>query len=150
PRPNDPRKKYKFNPKNGFSFIDSNRIFCVSKLNGKPLPNEEMSILVQPGEKIVLEFFLPHSPIPYKRAFGLFKQSFDKRLEVCKEFWGTKLDKAVHIYVPEKRIEEMIKAGLLQLDLTTFGLEPSGTLTPTIGVYSAIGTESAPIMQFYM
>ncbi len=44
----------------------------------------------------------------------------------------------------------MIKAGLLHLDLITYGKEPDGTLAPSVGVYSPIGTESSPIMQFYM
>ena len=44
----------------------------------------------------------------------------------------------------------MIRAGLLHLDLITYGKEPDGTLAPSVGVYSPIGTESSPIMQFYM
>ena len=44
----------------------------------------------------------------------------------------------------------MIKAGLLHLDMITYGIEPDGTLAPSVGVYSPIGTESSPIMQFYM
>jgi hypothetical protein len=31
----------------------------------------------------------------------------------------------------------------------SYGLEPAGTITPTIGVYAPIGSESAPIIQFY-
>ena len=43
----------------------------------------------------------------------------------------------------------MIRAGLLHLDLITYGLEPEETLAPCVGVYSPIGTESSPIIQFY-
>lgn len=43
----------------------------------------------------------------------------------------------------------MLRAGLLHLDLITFGTEPDGTLAANVGVYSPIGTESAPIIQFY-
>ena len=49
--------------------------------------------------------------------------------------------------MPEQRIDEMIRAGLLHLDLITYGSEPEGTVVPTIGVYTAIGSESAPIIQ---
>jgi hypothetical protein len=59
------------------------------------------------------------------------------------------LDKAARISVPDQRINEMIQAGLLQLDMITYGNEPDGTLAPTIGIYSPIGTESSPIIQFY-
>ncbi|MBP8256262.1 MAG: hypothetical protein KAX37_02975, partial [Opitutaceae bacterium] len=38
--------------------------------------------------------------------------------------------------------------GLLHLDLITYGREPDGALLPAIGIYTAIGSESAPIIQF--
>ena len=140
---------YLFDPNTGLSTYSKDSVFCISKLNGKPLPNEEMSVLLQPGEKAIFEFFLPHAPISNERALSLSTQSFDKKFIECKTFWQTKLKKAAQIRVPEKRIEEMIQAGLLHLDLITYGNEPDGTLVPTIGVYTAIGTESAPIIQFY-
>lgn len=138
-----------FDPTNGLSTYSTGSVFCISKLNGNPLPNEEVAILIQPGEKAVFEFFLPHSPISNERALVLSRQSFEEKLIECKAFWQTKLKKAAQIRVPEKRIEEMIQAGLLHLDLITYGNEPGGTLAPTIGVYAPIGTESAPIIQFY-
>jgi hypothetical protein len=69
------------------------------------------------------------------------------RAEVRK-FWQDKLAKAARVELPEKRIEEMVQAGLLHLDLVAYGLEPEGTVVPTIGVYTAIGSESSPIVQF--
>ena len=133
----------------GFSDYSPDRIFGISKLNGKPLQNEEISVLLKPGEKAVFEFFIPHSPISEKRALALSRQSFDERYAECRNFWNEKLDDAAQIKVPEKRINEMIRAGLLHLDLITYGKEPEGTLAPCIGVYSPIGTESSPIIQFY-
>jgi hypothetical protein len=35
----------------------------------------------------------------------------------------------------------------LHLDLVAYGREPEGTLVPTTGVYTAIGSESSPIIQ---
>ena len=55
---------------------------------------------------------------------------------------------AAQIELPEKRITAMIRAGLLHLDLVTYGREPNGTLISTIGIYTAIGSESSPIIQF--
>jgi len=104
---------------------------------------------VRPGDKAVFEFLLPHSPISRARASELSKQSFDARLDECTRFWQGKLSSAARITVPEQRINEMIQSGLLQLDLITYGNEPEGTLAPTIGIYSPIGTESSPIIQFY-
>lgn len=140
---------YRFDAKTGFSAYSEERVFCVSKLNGKPLPGEEMAILLQPGEKALFDFFIPHSPISAERAAQLAMQTFNQRYAESKDFWLTKLSKAAQIHVPEKRINEMIQAGLLHLDLITYGNEPNATLAPTIGVYSPIGTESAPIVQFY-
>ncbi len=140
---------YSFNKENGFSSFSSGRIFGISKLNGLPLHDEEIAVLLKPNEKAVFEFYLPHSPISKERAVELSKQSFDSRFDECKLFWKEKLGRAAQIIVPEQRINEMIQAGLLHLDLITYGKEPDGTLAPAIGVYSPIGTESSPIVQFY-
>jgi len=147
--PNWYRIRYFFDSNTGFTAFSPDSVFCVSKLNGEPLPNVEMAVLLQPGEKAVFDFFIPHSPISDKRAQALSTQSFDEKFIECKAFWQTKLNRAARIHVPEKRINEMIQAGLLHLDLITYGKEPKGTLAPNIGVYSPIGTESSPIIQFY-
>jgi hypothetical protein len=140
---------YSYNKETGFSSFPSGRVFGISKLNGQPLHDEEIAVLLKPDEKAVFEFFVPHTPVSPERALELSKQSFDSRYTECKIFWKSKLAKAAQINVPEKRINEMIQAGLLHLDLITYGNEPNGILAPTIGVYSPIGTESAPIIQFY-
>jgi hypothetical protein len=143
------RHRYSYDRETGFSIYSPDRIFGISRLNGKPLRNEEISVLLKPGEKAVFEFCLPHNPLSRQRALRLSKQSFDEKCNECKKFWMAKLDKAAQIKVPEKRIEEMIQAGLLHLDLINYGIEPDGTLAPCIGVYSPIGTESSPIIQLF-
>ena len=72
------------------------------------------------------------------------KTAWRRRAGTGKKSWQS----AAQIDLPEKRITEMIRAGLLHLDLVTYGREPEGTLVPTIGVYTAIGSESSPIIQF--
>jgi hypothetical protein len=140
---------YSFNGETGFSSFSSGRVFGISSLNGRPLHDEEIAVLLKPNEKALFEFYIPHSPVSNERALELSKQSFDLRLEECKRFWESKLKHAAQINVPEKRINEMIRAGLLHLDLITYGIEPNGILAPAVGVYSPIGTESSPIIQFY-
>ena len=140
---------YTLDRQTGFSSFRSGDAFAISRLNGRPLPDEEMSVLLPPGEKAVFEFLLPHSPISRDRAIELATQSFDQRFEECKLLWNDKLAGAAQIHVPDQRISEMIRAGLLQLDMITYGNEPDSTLAPTIGIYSPIGTESSPIIQFY-
>ncbi|MCC6862335.1 MAG: hypothetical protein IT158_27415 [Bryobacterales bacterium] len=137
-----------FDAQNGFGLDKSGKVFAVSKLNGRPLNTEEVSLLLPPGGSAELEMYLPHRPVPVDRAAALRSVRFDQRREECRRFWKAKLDSAARIEVPERRIDEMIRAGLLHLDLITYGREPEGTLTSTIGVYSAIGSESSPIIQF--
>jgi hypothetical protein len=137
-----------FDSTKGFGLYRSGRVFSVSKLNGKPLAAEEVSIELQPGESSTLEINLPHRPIPAERAARLATLSFEDRLAQARRYWQEKLAIATQIDLPEKRITEMIRAGLLHLDLVTYGREPNGTLVPTIGIYTAIGSESSPIIQF--
>ncbi len=147
PRPNA-AGKYEFDRREGFAVYDSGRVFCVSKLNGKPLSGEEVAILLAPGQTAVFDVYLPHRPIPRARAAGLREAPFEERHASCRAYWKEKLAAAARVHVPEQRIDEMVRAGLLHLDLITYGLEQKGTLTSTIGVYSAIGSESSPIIQF--
>jgi hypothetical protein len=137
----------------GFSRLGaSGPVFCVTRLNGAPMPQSEVAILLQPGEKAVVEFFLPHQPLPAargaERAAALAESDFDERHAECRAFWLKKLDGGARISVPETVVDEMVKAGLLHLELVAYGLEPDGTIAPTVGVYSPIGSESAPIVQF--
>ena len=141
--------EWDFDGKSGFSSYQNGRVFCLSRLNGNPLPDEEIAILLKPGEEAVFEFCIPYTPVTRDRALELARQSFDDRHRECREFWLDKLAEAPRITLPEKRIEEMMYAGLLHLDLVAYGNEPEGTLAPTIGIYSPIGTESSPIIQYF-
>jgi len=140
---------YTFNSETGFSLFKDSFVFCVSKLNGNALHDEETAILLQPGEKANFDFYLPHEPVSLERATELSRQSFNSRYSECKNYWQTAINTAATVVLPEKRIEEMMYAGLLHLNLISYGEEPEGTLAPTIGIYSPIGTESSPIIQYY-
>ncbi len=145
---NVPASEWKFDSVRGYGVYKSGRVFSVATLDGKPLPREEAALPLAPGRSAVLEIRLPHRPISAERAVKLAAQDFAARHVEARDFWHGKLRGAARVHLPEKRIEEMIQAGLLHLDLVTYGLEPEGTLTSTIGVYSAIGSESSPIIQF--
>jgi hypothetical protein len=139
---------YAFDGADGLAAYKSGRVFAVSLLNGKALQEEEVAIELKPGEAAEFEVRLPNRPVPRDRALKLRNLSFDERRDECRRFWQRKLDAAARVQLPERRITDMARAGLLHLDLVTYGLEPAGTLTSTIGVYSAIGSESSPIIQF--
>jgi hypothetical protein len=130
-------------------FLPENKVFAVNRIDGTPMPEKEMAILVPPGGKTVFDLIIPHSPVSPERAEALMKMDYDSHLDACRKFWKARLSSAAKISVPEKPIDENIKAGLLHCDLVTLGREPSGPALATIGWYSPIGTESAPIIQFY-
>ncbi|MBP8257262.1 MAG: hypothetical protein KAX37_08040 [Opitutaceae bacterium] len=130
------------------AYASSGRIFSISRLNGAPLPAEEVSLLLQPGKKAVFEFAVPHRPLGRERAEALVAESFETRLNACRAFWRAKLATAAQVRLPEARTQAMLRAGLLHLDLVSYGREPDGALLPAIGIYTAIGSESAPIIQF--
>lgn len=142
------RTEWSFRPETGASRFNSGRVFAVTRLNGRLSPYEEISVLLKPGEQATWEMYVPHTPISEERAAALANTSFERRLEECRTFWKHKLTQGAQWRLPESRIDDMVRAGLLHLDLITYGLEPDGTLIPTIGDYTAIGSESAPIIQF--
>ena len=139
-----------FDPATGFSGFSEESIFCVSQLDGRPVPAEEMAVLVGAGDTINLDFRLSHIPISASRAAALREKSFDVQYAACRAYWQGKLDRAAKITIPEKRIDEMLRACLLHLDLLTFGTNPDEPLAAKVGVYCPIGTESSPIIQYYL
>lgn len=135
---------------NGFSCFDvSKKVYAINLIDRKAAEEEEIAILLQPGGKVIFDLIIPHCPITQERANNLTKFDFDAHLKACIDFWKNKLASATQIYIPEKEINESVKAGLLHCDLATLGLEPEGVALATVGWYSPIGTESSPIIQFF-
>lgn len=144
------KKVHEYDAQSGFSYYKPDRIFSISLLNGHPLENEEMAILLQPGQKVEYDIVIPHTPITTAEGEKLKEQSFTAKLEEARKYWNTKLASSVQIELPEERIQNMLQAGLFHLDLITYGKGPDKTVSANIGVYSPIGTESSPIIQFYL
>lgn len=137
-----------FDAGSGFTFFE-NKILSLTLFNGKPLPQQEMAILLPPGEKAVFDMFIPHSPLPKKRGGNLSKLDFDAHLKGARDYWKGKLESSASFSIPEKKIDEAVKAGLLHCDIVALGKEPDEPVAPHIGWYSPIGTESAPIIQYF-
>jgi hypothetical protein len=132
----------------GLRVYKSGRVFSVSRLNGKPLSQEEVAIKLMPGESANFEVYMPHRPISRDRALALTARDFGQRRQECRAFWRAKLESAAQISLPDPPLNRMIQAGLLQMDLIMYGLEPNGTLEPAIGRYNAIGVYSDKTIQF--
>lgn len=153
----------------GFASFPSGNVFCVNRLNGRPLRQREIAVLIPPGESATFEFFIPHRPVSRARAAKLAKFDFATKHAECAEYWRTKLARGAQLRLPEPRVDEMARAGLLHLDVVAYGLEPvaanvssrkgdprshdrgheSNAIAATIGWYNPIGSESSPIIQFF-
>ena len=145
-----PRDEGKPKFENGKSwFTADNRVYAVAMIDGQPMPDEEMAILVPPGQKVVFDILVPHSPIDAKRAEKLFQWNFTRHLDAIRNYWRKKLTAAGKITVPETAINERIRAGLLHCDINTLGMTGTGPLLPDVGSYSPIGTESSPMIQIF-
>ncbi|MDQ0726730.1 hypothetical protein [Microbacterium sp. W4I20] len=133
----------------GYGALADGRIYAVAKLNGRAPEHEETALLLAPGGEATLDVAIPHTPVTSERALALYAKSTDLITADVSRYWQAKLSSAASIKVPDPRIANMISAGLLHLDLITFGSEPEAPLAPMIGVYSPIGSESGPIIQFF-
>jgi hypothetical protein len=136
-------------------FIEGQRVntegkaICVNLVNGRPMPQEEMAILVQPGTKQTLDILFPHRPLTRDRMQAVSQQHFDAHFQACRAYWQGKLAKGAQISLPDPAIEERVRAGLLHLDITTLGMSRGGPLAAVVGWYAPIGSETSPIIQFY-
>lgn len=138
-----------FDRDTGFSRFESGRVFAVNRLDGRPMPDAEVAVLIPPGGSAVFEMLISHQPLPAERAAALAKLNFKQHLAACRSFWRGKLTSAARLSLPEPAVDERVRAGLLHCDLVAFGLEPKDPVEPAIGVYTAIGSESSPIIQFF-
>jgi hypothetical protein len=129
--------------------FSTGRVLGVQLLDGQPLPQPEMAILLQPGATTTLTLLVPHQPLAAAAAAGLAAFDFEAHLAACRAYWQAKLASAATIEVPERAIQERLQAGLLHLDLVTIGKEPGGPVLATVGWYAPIGSESSPMIQYY-
>ncbi|MFB3894092.1 MAG: hypothetical protein ACE15C_18980 [Phycisphaerae bacterium] len=140
-----------YDGKRGFSKMgrDTQKVFGVNLLDGRPMPQAEMAILLPPGGKAVVDMLVPHQPLPEARVAKLAKMNVAEHLASCRAFWKAKLAAGSRIHVPEPAVDERVRAGLLHLDIVAYGREPRGSVLATIGWYAPIGSESSPIIQFF-
>ena len=118
---------------------------------GQPLPKEEVACLLKPGETATFEVRIPHQPIPI--ACGRRRPRRPRfratASGMSRPSWPAKLTAAATFSVPEPRLQKMMQAGLLHLDIASYGFEPDGSVAATIGGYNPIGSESSPIIQYF-
>lgn len=136
---------------NGMTLLEEygNGAAVFQRINGKPLNENEISILVKPGKEAVFDMVIPNAPLSPERAGALADLDYEEHYLACRNYWRGKLAAAAQIELPEKGIEERVKAGLLHLLLSTSG-EQTGPLLAHVGLqYTPIGSESAPMILCY-
>lgn len=148
-QPENAPHKPEYDAENGFGYYSDGQVYMTATLNGKPCPSLESAVLILPGETAEYIVAMPHTPISYDRAKVLEQVDYNERFDACVRFWKDKLSDCAKLSLPEKRIEQMYRAGILHMDLIAYGTEPDGVIAPVVGVYSPIGSESAPIIQFF-
>lgn len=129
-------------------FESGGKAFMAATVDRAPVNDIEYAVLLEAGQSVEWVFKIFHEPVEAERAKALLDADFDEKLEECKAYWHEKLSRLAKINLPEKRIQEMMYAGFIHLDLICFGNEPDGTVAPCVGVYSPIGTESTPVIQY--
>ena len=128
---------------------EGEKVFAAVLLAGRPAKDAEYAVLIPPGETVEWESRIFHTPVAPERGEKLFAQDYAAHLEHIRKYWRSKLDAAARIELPEKAVEERIRAGLLHLEINTLGLNAGGALLPGVGWYAPIGTESSPMIQFF-
>ena len=143
-------RAFSYDGDTGFSQMgETPKVFGVNLLDGKPMPQEEMALLLPPGGRAVVDMLVPHQPLTRARASRLAKMDVSKHLAACRAFWKAKLAVGTRVHVPEPAVDERIRAGLLHCDIVAYGREPRGSVLATVGWYTPIGSESSPIIQFF-
>lgn len=121
--------------------------YSAHKINGKPAAIIQFCQLLQPGECVEIDSILAHS------VGGLKSPPYDwnwsQKCAEVKAFWRGEVDGSAAIHVPEETLNRLWEAGKVHLHLLTLGNRDQGPLLAKVGTYSAIGSESIPIIEFY-
>ncbi len=122
---------------------------AVNLLNGTGVREDELSVLVMPGEEAVFEIRVPNGPVSRERAKAIARLDYDLHYRSCRAYWNSILKEAAPVSLPEKELENRLKAGILHTVMATTG-EQSGPMMADVGLYyTPIGSESAPMILCY-
>lgn len=120
------------------------------KIDGLPASFTQPCFLLAPGQCIIVESVLAHDVAGLRRETLSREWDWKEKLEETRSHWLSITDAPGTIDVPEERLNQFWKAGHCHLELLTLGRDSSpDPLLAKVGVYSAIGSESLPIVEFY-
>lgn len=122
--------------------------FSMHRVNGHIPDSLQPSMLLGAGESLTLESVLAHSLKGLSQETREAGIPWKEKFEEAKSFWTQKLGTIAGVSLPEDRLANFWKAGFCHLDLVTLGGRDESLLAK-VGIYSAIGSESIPIIEFY-
>jgi hypothetical protein len=124
--------------------------YSQHKIDGIPASFTQPCFLLAPGQCIIVESVLAHDVAGLRRETLGHDLDWEEKLEEARRHWLSITDVPGAIDVPEARLNQFWKAGHCHLELLTLGRNSSpDPLLPKVGVYSAIGSESLPIVEYY-
>jgi len=126
-----------------------NTAFALHRVNGAVPESLQPAMMIAPGESMTIESILSHRIEGLSATARNLGVPWEEKFTEAKAFWEQKLRPAATVSLPEKRLSDFWKAGLSHLELITLGKNKTGALLPKVGVYTAIGSESIPIVEFY-
>ena len=94
---------------------------AVNLLNGTGVREDELSVLVMPGEEAVFEIRVPNGPVSRERAKAIARLDYDLHYRSCRAYWNSILKEAAPVSLPEKELENRLKAGILHTVMATTG-----------------------------
>ncbi len=118
----------------------------LHRLNGEVPESLQPVLLLRAQDEMVMDSILSHRMGGLSTKAREAGMDWETRFGEVKKFWQGKLPPLPTL--PDQRIGNFWRAGLLHLEMTTLG-DKSGALLAKTGVYTAIGSESIPIIDFY-
>lgn len=119
---------------------------ALHRLNGEVPKSLQPAVLLHPEEEMVMDSILSHRMEGLSGDVQKAGIDWEARFAEVKKFWQSKLPSLP--VLPDQRISNFWRAGLLHLEMTTLGGKNDALLAKT-GLYPAIGSESVPIIDFY-
>lgn len=137
-----------FDSSSGTASYVSGRRYLTATVNGDAASGPQISHLLYPGESMTVEMWIPHEPLAPEDADTLHRLSGERMMADIVAHWHSAAVRNAVFDLPDRRLNDMVRAGFNHLDLITYG-QDDGPLAATVGLYAPIGSESSPIIQTF-
>ena len=104
------------------------------------------SVVVNPGQEVVLHVVIPGQPLPGTELTRLRGLSYDRLHDATMEYWKARLGEGMQIEIPDPHLQNLYKASLHHFFLAFTRDVKRNEFYPNVAVldYGCIGSESSP------